>query len=649
MTKIRFSSALCALALVTASLLHAQDFIPEAIHYQGRAFVNGEAFTGTGQFKFALVDDGQQNVVQATAIATITGGFLTSITVTDGGFGYSLAPEVSIPGSATATATVVDNRVVEITVTNAGSGYSEPPEVTIAPPPPAYETFWSHDGSSTDGAAPATAIALPVTNGVFSVMLGSNGMDPITADALETSARFLRVWFDGGDGLQQLTPDQPLASVPYALRAKTVADGAITASQIDPTIGLWESGSSEVFTTQNVGIGTTSPNAPLQVAGSGVFGYTNNVASGMNSFASGGDDDEMFGGPNTASGEVTFAGGGFANTAAGKASFVGGGWLNSTVGPNSFIGGGFNNSTTGANSFVAGGNTNFIFEEGSFIGGGFGNSIAGLNSFIAGGNNNAANGTASAVIGGSLNTAQGSRSIAAGLRAQALNDGTFVWADNTNADFASTGQNQFLIRAGGGVGVNTTSPATALHLGGLNTSADNPDGLRLEATNGRVWDIHLSSAFLRFNTNGIVGTSANVAYVDANGSWNTSSDRRLKENITRLSPVLKDVLRIEPVRYDFKNRDATDDGHIGFIAQDVHRMFPEMVTTGDDEDEYWGVNYAGFSVVAIQAIQEQQEIIEAQAEHIAALEAQQMKTEERLARLEAAILPESESTVAANP
>jgi len=36
--------------------------------------------------------------------------------------------------------------------------------------------------------------------------------------------------------------------------------------------------------------------------------------------------------------------------------------------------------------------------------------------------------------------------------------GTFVWADSTNADFASTGVNQFLIRVSGGVGIGTNNP-----------------------------------------------------------------------------------------------------------------------------------------------------------------------------------------------
>ncbi len=66
---------------------------------------------------------------------------------------------------------------------------------------------------------------------------------------------------------------------------------------------------------------------------------------------------------------------------------------------------------------------------------------------------------------GSCSTAMGSRttatsmhSAAAGYRAKANHKGTFVWADSKDAVFVSTGENQFLIRAAGGVGIGTNNP-----------------------------------------------------------------------------------------------------------------------------------------------------------------------------------------------
>lgn len=73
-------------------------------------------------------------------------------------------------------------------------------------------------------------------------------------------------------------------------------------------------------------------------------------------------------------------------------------------------------------------------------------------------------GSYATVPGGINNSAIGERSFAAGSNAKANDQGTFVWADSQGTDFASTGINQFLIRAGGGVGINTPQPTQPLHL-----------------------------------------------------------------------------------------------------------------------------------------------------------------------------------------
>ncbi len=85
---------------------------------------------------------------------------------------------------------------------------------------------------------------------------------------------------------------------------------------------------------------------------------------------------------------------------------------------------------------------------------------------VGGGSTNIASGDYSTIPGGASNRAVGQYSLAAGRRAMANHNGTFVWGDQTDADFASSGVNQFLIRAGGGVGINTNAPTAALHIGG---------------------------------------------------------------------------------------------------------------------------------------------------------------------------------------
>ena len=79
--------------------------------------------------------DAQQT---ATATASLTGMFVTQVTVTFGGSGYGWPPLVSFTGGggsgAGAYATISGGVLTAITVTNAGSGYTTPPQVQITAP-----------------------------------------------------------------------------------------------------------------------------------------------------------------------------------------------------------------------------------------------------------------------------------------------------------------------------------------------------------------------------------------------------------------------------------------------------------------------------------------------------------------------------------
>ncbi len=103
---------------------------------------------------------------------------------------------------------------------------------------------------------------------------------------------------------------------------------------------------------------------------------------------------------------------------------------------------------------------NQALASASTIGGGYGNVIASTayRATIGGGFRNTISGLQAVVPGGMYNSASGDNSLAAGYHAAAAHSGTFVWADASSiTDFTSSANNQFLVRAGGGVGVNTTS------------------------------------------------------------------------------------------------------------------------------------------------------------------------------------------------
>jgi hypothetical protein len=87
--------------------------------------------------------------------------------------------------------------------------------------------LWTNDGNTP----PTTPVRLSVSEGVYAVLLGGTGMNPLPPSVFDNSNTRLRIWFGGS----QLSPDLPLASVPYAFR---VADGAVKASSIaDGAVG----------------------------------------------------------------------------------------------------------------------------------------------------------------------------------------------------------------------------------------------------------------------------------------------------------------------------------------------------------------------------------------------------------------------------
>ena len=128
---------------------------------------------------------------------------------------------------------------------------------------------------------------------------------------------------------------------------------------------------------------------------------------------------------------------------------------------------------------------------------------SGERSVVLGGENNTASGVRAVVPGGEANSAAGAYSFAAGRRAKANHQGSFVWADSTDADFSSTGINQFLIRANGGVGVNTASPDSGFPLS-IQGKGGGSEWLKLISSSGvPKWHINNSAGGINFAESGV--------------------------------------------------------------------------------------------------------------------------------------------------
>jgi hypothetical protein len=115
-------------------------------------------------------------------------------------------------------------------------------------------------------------------------------------------------------------------------------------------------------------------------------------------------------------------------------------------------------------------------------------------------------------------------------------------------------------------------------------------------------------------SNGFVFTSyrrssVEIGSVSQNGTtavlYNTTSDRRLKDNIVPAPSASAVIDAIEIVSHDWK---SAPDEHVtyGVIAQDLALVAPQAVMQGDDGDEIektWGVDYSKLVPMLIKEIQ----------------------------------------------
>jgi len=158
-----------------------------------------------------------------------------------------------------------------------------------------------------------------------------------------------------------------------------------------------------------------------------------------------------------------------------------------------------------------------------------------------------------------------------------------------------------------------------------------------------------------------------VANKTGGGTWAVFSDKRLKENVSDYSEGLDLIMQVRPVNftYNAKMRQIWGDNESvngkvfqGVIAQELQEIAPDMVNevqihdavdkgdadrpeTLSDVETYLEVDPNKFTYALINAVQEQQEVIENQSEKMTTLEAenQKLKTEmealtKRLERIE---------------
>lgn len=213
-------------------------------------------------------------------------------------------------------------------------------------------------------------------------------------------------------------------------------------------------------------------------------------------------------------------------------------------------------------------------------------------------------------------------------------EGTFVWADRQAADFVSTGANQFLVRAQGGMAINTSTPEnnTALTVAGrvsitgssLSFGSTTRQMLNLFGT-GFGSGVQLNTHYFRSGTGfaWFAGGSHNdgennpgggsvLMTLTPNGispaltysgraraqNFENVSDRAVKTDFldVDVGAILGQVIRL-PLS-SWRYIDAPGERHLGPVAQDFRALFG----LGASERTISTVDSAGVALAAIQGL-----------------------------------------------
>ena len=183
----------------------------------------------------------------------------------------------------------------------------------------------------------------------------------------------------------------------------------------------------------------------------------------------------------------------------------------------------------------------------------------------------------------------------AGTQTAALGFGGFTAADTSATEEYNSGtwsnapSNMIIARSGlGGAGTQTA----ALGFGGVNPA---------DSAATEEYGVPGGDGFLNgFNFSSVSGDTTVLALVQ-------TSAAKHKRNIESLGAQMPKIKSLNPVRYSWKDRNAQEE--IGFIAEEVNQVYPELVSK-DDTGQISGINYAKMVSVLVKSVQEQQDKIE---------------------------------------
>jgi hypothetical protein len=468
-----------------------------------------------------------------------------------------------------------------------------------------------------------------VTNGTFAVLL--NVASP--TDLFNTN-----LWLEIKIGTNApLTPRQQLVSVAYAMKANTVPDGSITSAKI--ASGAlnnlsWLLSGNSLSNPASQFLGTTN-NQPL------VFRANNSEK--MRILPNG---NIGIGEPNPTS-QVTInsnLGGGISlGTAAGIA--IGNPAGNTTILMGQDDGKGVYYGwllDSYAYMFTINGQPLVLQQFPGNVG--IGTNVPDGKAHIAGGPTWTTNGWAKSLAinnGGAIELGYGLDAPRFGLGAS----GGGLYLFTVGSEGAVDPANYRLVVNGnnGNIGIGTTNPGEKLDVVGTVRAftSTSVNGVQAESTwangNGVVGICNNGTSAY-----GVWGQSTTGWGVRSNGAaggtsgWANLSDARYKTNVTPLSNALDSILNLRGVTFDWKRNDFPDMNfakgrQIGFIAQEVEKILPELVMT--DGTGYKSVTYSSAVPVLVEAIKTLKQQSDRKDAEMSALKAENAEMRARFADL----------------
>jgi len=184
----------------------------------------------------------------------------------------------------------------------------------------------------------------------------------------------------------------------------------------------------------------------------------------------------------------------------------------------------------------------------------------------------------------------------------------------------------------GNVGIGTTNPTNLLTLGGT-ASGGAIDITQNDGTLIGKFSVGLSTdeaglgnlLIKQYLASERIYNSGGVYLSDGATTWTGNSDRRLKKNIMALDSAtgLSAIEKLNPVSFNWKDKsaDSAQGKQLGFIAQEVQKVFPSLVSTGDSVtvklengastkvDNVMGISTTGMIPPLVRAVQELNNIV----------------------------------------